>query len=62
MHSCQWSFLERDRYKLLRIHIVEPVSEWPISPPEDHMILIYSLLVPFIVVRCSQSCQVSEIR
>ncbi len=62
MHSSEWSLFERYRYKLLRVHIVEPVGEGTIGSSKDLLVLIYSLLITFIVVGSSQPGNMSEIR
>ena len=62
MHSSEWSLFERYRYKLLSVHIVEPVGEGTIGSPKDLLVLIYSLLITFIVVGSGQSRNMSEIR
>lgn len=62
MHSSEWSLFERHRYKLLRVHIVEPVGEGTIGSSKDLLVLIYSLLITFIVVGSSQPGNMSEIR
>ena len=61
MHRSQWSLFEGHRYELLRIHIVEPVSEWPVRTPKHLLVLIYSLLIALIVVGRGQSRHMSEI-
>lgn len=61
MHRGHGSLFEWYRYELLRVHIVEPVSEWPVRTPKHLLVLIYSHLIALIVVGRSQSCQVSEI-
>ena len=62
MHSSEWSLLEWHRYKLLRIHIVEPIGEGTIRSSKDLLVVIYSLLIAFIVVGSGQSRNMSEIR
>lgn len=61
MHRGQRSLFEGYRNELLRVHIVEPVSEWPVRTPKHLLVIIYSLLIALIVVGRSQSRQMSEI-
>lgn len=62
MHSSEWSLFEWHRYKLLCIHIVEPICEGTIRSSKDLLVVIYSLLITFIVVGSGQSRNMSEIR
>ena len=62
MHSSERPLFERNRYKLLRVHIVEPIREGTIRSSKDLLVLIYSFLIAFIVVGRCQSRNMSEIR
>ena len=62
MHCSERSLFEWHRYKLLRVHIVEPIGEWTVRSSKHLLVLIYSLLITFIVVGRCQSRNVSEIR
>lgn len=62
MHCSERSLFEWHRYKLLRVHIVEPIGEWTVRSSKHLLVLIYSLLITFIVVGSCQSRNVSEIR
>jgi hypothetical protein len=62
VHSSERPLFERNRYKLLRVHIVEPIREGTIRSSKDLLVLIYSFLIAFIVVGRCQSRYMSEIR